>query len=114
MKYKWHTGSIAWIIHRVSGILLLLYIFLHLYVLSNLKDPQKFESIMKAMDNPFVKIGEAGLLFLVIAHSLNGIRLTLLDIGTPTKYQKLLFRAAAIIGGIIFLIGAWPIMGGGY
>ena len=79
-----------------------------------LKDPQRFESIMKAMDNPFVKIGEAGLLFLVIAHSVNGVRLTLLDSGAPTKYQKLLFRTAAVIGGIIFLFGAWPIMGGGY
>ena len=66
------------------------------------------------MDTRFVKISEAGLLLLVIVHSLNGVRLTLLDIGTPTKYQKLLFRTAAVMGGIIFLFSAWPIMGGGH
>lgn len=67
---------------------------------------------MKVMDNPLARIGEAGLLLLVITHSLNGVRLTLLDLGMPTRFQKPLFWSAAMIGGIIFLIGALPILGG--
>jgi succinate dehydrogenase / fumarate reductase cytochrome b subunit len=112
MSKRWHTGSVAWAIHRTTGILLTLYLFLHLYVLSSLKNPRKFESVMKAMDNPLIKTGEAALLLLVIAHSLNGIRLTLLDCGTPTKYHKPLFWSAAAVAGIIFLAGVFPIMGG--
>lgn len=112
MRYRLHTGSVAWIIHRFSGIALTLYIFLHLYVLSSLKDPQKFESIMKALDSPLIKLSELGLLFLVAAHSFNGFRLTLLDIGTPTRLHKPLFWLAAVICALILAAGSWPFVGG--
>jgi succinate dehydrogenase / fumarate reductase cytochrome b subunit len=114
MRNRWHTGSAAWIIHRITGVLLTLYIFLHLYVLSSLKDPRKYESLMEAMDNPLIKTGEAMLLLLIIAHALNGVRLTLLDCGVASKYHKRLFCSAAVLAGIIFLAGVFPIIGGGH
>ncbi len=114
MRYRLHTGSAAWIIHRVSGIALTLYIFLHLYVLSNLKDPEKFDAIMRTLNNPLIKIGEIGLLFLVAAHSLNGVRLTLLDVGLPTRLQKPLFWIAVVICGCILIFGIRPFTGGGH
>ncbi len=114
MRHRCNTGFAAWLIHRISGLLLALYIFPHLYVLSLLSDPQEFASIIKAMDNPLVKAGEALLLLLVIVHSLNGVRLTLLDAGIATKHQRLLFRIAAVAGGLLFLLGLSPITGGGH
>lgn len=114
MGYKWNTGSISWLIHRVTGIALTCYIFLHFYVLSHLRNPAEFDSLMGVMKNPFVRIGEAGLLALVVAHSLNGFRLTLIDVGAPTKLQKPLFWLAFIIGSIVFAFGAVPIIGGGH
>jgi len=99
-------------IQRISGIALTIYIIFHLYYLSSLRDPVRFESLRKLLDNPLVKFGEAGLLLLVIAHSFNGIRLILLDMGVPTRLQKRLFFIAALTGGIIFFTGAWPILGG--
>lgn len=112
MRYRLHTGSFAWIIHRFSGIVLTLYIFMHLYVLSNLRDPEKFMSIMKAMDSPLIKLSEIGLLLLVVAHSFNGFRLTLLDIGMPTRVQKPLFWLAAVLCILLVAAGAWPFLGG--
>lgn len=112
MGYKWHTGSLAWLIHRFTGILLVLYIFLHLYVLSHLRDPLQYERMMKLMKNPLVGLGEIGLLGLVIAHALNGVRLTLLDLGISTRFQKPLFWIALIGGGVLFVFGARPIIGG--
>ena len=111
IRYRMQTGSFARMIQRVSGIALTIYIFFHLYYLSSLRDPVRFESLRKLLDNPFVKFGEAGLLLIVIAHSFNGIRLILLDMGVPTRLQKTLFFIAALIGGIIFFVGAWPILG---
>lgn len=112
MRYKLQPGSFAWIIHRISGVALTIYVVFHLYFFSGLKDPVIFESLKKLVDNPFLKFGEAGLLLLVIAHAFNGIRLILLDMGVPTQLQKTLFFIAALTGGMIFLIGAWPILGG--
>jgi succinate dehydrogenase / fumarate reductase cytochrome b subunit len=112
MRYRLQTGSFAWLIHRITGIALTLYIFLHLYVLSHLKDPLKYSSLIEVMKNPLVKLGEAGLLGLVIGHAFNGFRLTLLDIGVPTRLQKKLFWSGFLMGSLIFLYGAWIILGG--
>lgn len=114
MRYKWHTGSVAWLIHRITGILLTLYIFLHLYVLSNLKDPESYREIMALMNHPLIKLSEVGLLGLVLAHALNGVRVTLLEFGVPTKLQKRLFWVAFTTGVILFIAGGMPILGGGH
>ncbi|HHN64622.1 MAG TPA: succinate dehydrogenase, cytochrome b556 subunit [Nitrospirae bacterium] len=113
MLYRWHTGSVAWLIHRVTGILLTLYIFLHLYVLSHLKDPVSYRKMMLLMNNPVIKLSEVGLLGLVLAHALNGVRITLLELGVSTKLQKRLFWSALLIGTVLFVLGGWPIIGGG-
>ena len=111
MRYKPQTGSFAWFIHRVTGILLTLYIFLHLYVLSSLRDPSRYEALMQTMRTPFVRLLEAGLLGLVIGHGLNGLRLTLIDMGLPTRLQKPLFWAAFGVGAVLFILGSLPIAG---
>lgn len=112
MRYRLQTGSFAWLTHRVTGISLTLYIFLHLYVLSHLKDPLKYASLIEVMKNPLVKLSEAGLLGLVIGHAFNGFRLTLIDLGVSTTLQKKLFWGGFISGGLLFLYGSWVILGG--
>jgi len=112
MRYRWHTGSLAWLIHRITGILLTLYIFLHLYVLSNLKDPDRYSAIMGLMKNPLVVLSEVGLLGLVLAHGLNGLRVTLLELGLASRIHKTLFYAALALGGMIFIAGSLPLLGG--
>jgi len=113
MRYKLHTGFFAWLLHRLTGLALIFYIFVHLYVLSYIKDPEKFESLMHLSKHPLMKAAEAGLLFLIISHAFNGVRLTLIDIGVPTRYHKAVFWTAAGIGGLIALHGFWFLVLGG-
>ncbi|MEW5745101.1 MAG: succinate dehydrogenase, cytochrome b556 subunit [Nitrospirota bacterium] len=113
MRYKLTAGSSAWIVHRLTGVLLTLYVFVHLYVLSHLKDPVQYEALMGLMKHPLVRLSEVGLLGLVVAHSFNGIRLVLLDLGVPTRLQKKLFWAAVVIGGLLSVFGAIPFVIGG-
>ncbi len=113
MRYKFQTGSFAWLIHRITGIVLTLYIFLHLYVLSHLKDPQQYRSLLETMQAPLVRLSEAGLLGLVIAHAFNGFRLTLIDAGVRTGLQKRLFWIALAAGCLLFIAGSIPIIRGG-
>ncbi len=113
MRYKLQTGSFAWLIHRATGIALTLYIFVHLYVLSHLRDTARYKEFMGLMKSPLVRLGEAGLLALVVAHALNGIRLTLVDLGAPTRIQKLMFRIAVAIGSLAMIFGSVQLIGGG-
>lgn len=114
MRYTLSTGSSAWLIHRITGVLLTLYLFVHLYVLSHLKDPTRFTELMGLMKHPLVRLSEVGLLALVVAHAFNGIRLVLLDLGAPTSLQKRLFWGAVIAGGLLSVFGAIPFLGGGH
>jgi succinate dehydrogenase / fumarate reductase cytochrome b subunit len=111
-RYRWHTGSAAWIIHRVTGVALTFYLFVHLYILSNLRDPERFESLMGLMANPLVKVGEVGLLALVAAHAVNGVRLTAIDLGTPTRSHKAMFWAASMVFLSIIAVGGAVFLGG--
>lgn len=111
MRYKLKTGSFAWLVHRLTGFVLTLYIFLHLYVLAHLKDPAGYASIMKVMQSPLVKLSEAGLLGVVVAHAFNGLRLTLIDLGMPTVRHKRLFWSAFAIGAAITVLGGVYIVG---
>ncbi len=113
MRYRWHTGFVAFLIHRVTGIILTLYIFLHLYIISQLKDPEGYKRAMALMGSPLIKLSEVGLLALVIAHGLNGIRLTFSDLGVPSEYHKRLFWVGLALGFIVFITGAIPFFSGG-
>lgn len=111
MRYRLRTGSFAWLTHRLTGIVLTLYILLHLYMLANLKDPSGYASMMKLMQNPLFKLSEAGLLIVVIAHAFNGLRLTLIDMGMPTGLHKRFYWSAFTAGAAIAVFGGLYIVG---
>ena len=113
LRYRFTTGSIAWIIHRATGIGLTLYIFAHLFVLSNLRDREKFEALMEMAHSPLVRLMEVGLLGIVAAHALNGLRLTILDLGAPTRMHKPMFYALSVIWAIVMAIAGRFMLGGG-
>jgi succinate dehydrogenase / fumarate reductase cytochrome b subunit len=113
VRYRLHTGSFAWLIQRLTGVVLTLYIFLHLYVLSSLKDPAHYASMIQLMRSALVRVSDAGLLGLVVGHALNGLRLTLIDLGVPTTLQKKLFYAAFMVGAAIFIVGSVLMIRGG-
>lgn len=107
MRYRWNTGSLAWLAHRITGIILSFYLVAHIYVLSHLKDPVAYNKLMAFMKNPLLKIGELILFAIVLKHVFAGIRITLLEMGVSTKYQKPMAYTGAFLVAIIWLIGAF-------
>jgi succinate dehydrogenase / fumarate reductase cytochrome b subunit len=108
--YKWFDprfrklGSWAFILNRITGLGLTLYLFLHLIMLGKLaQGPAAYDSFVAFAKNPFILVAE---LFVVAAgfiHGLNGIRIALTSFGIGGGKQKQLFlvfmsiAAAAII-----------------
>jgi succinate dehydrogenase / fumarate reductase, cytochrome b subunit len=110
-KYRWQfSGMVAWTIQRVTGLLLLVYLFLHVHTISKLSQgPAAFDDAMATFHNPFFKVLEIGLLGVVILHALNGIRITLVDLGVGVGKQRQLFWAITVGAGLLlFLAGAIP------
>jgi succinate dehydrogenase / fumarate reductase, cytochrome b subunit len=110
-KYRWQfSGMVAWGIQRVTGILLLLYLFLHVHTVSKLSQgPAAFNQAMATFSSPFFKLLEIGLFGIVVLHALNGVRITLVDLGIAVGKQRQMFWIITVgVGALVFLAGAIP------
>ncbi|HEY2932711.1 MAG TPA: succinate dehydrogenase, cytochrome b556 subunit [Acidobacteriota bacterium] len=112
-KYRQeYSGAFAWLIQRVTGLLLLFYLFLHVRTVHKLSEgPAAFDEALRFFQQPVFKLLEIALLGVVVLHALNGIRITLLDLGVGQKRERQLFWRFAIgVGALLFCAGALPIL----
>lgn len=101
---------VAWTLQRVTGLLLLFYLFLHIHTISKLSQgPAAFDEAMATFHSPLFKLLEIALLGTVVLHALNGIRITLVDLGVGVQKQRQLFWIVTVgVGLLVFLAGAIP------
>ena len=70
----------AYILHRISGVLLAVFLPLHFYVLGMaLTNTDTLDSVLKWTEQPWVKFAEFGLVFLLSVHLFGGLRLLALE-----------------------------------
>jgi succinate dehydrogenase / fumarate reductase cytochrome b subunit len=97
------TGMWAWVLFRVSGLVLVLYLFVHIGVISTGRfgeDGNTLNSIMKMFESPIAILLDLLLVWAVLYHALNGVRIVLMDFGLGIKQHKVLFwicMAVAVI-----------------
>jgi succinate dehydrogenase / fumarate reductase cytochrome b subunit len=109
-KYAWrYVGHLAFWIQRATGVALVGYLIVHVHTIRDLQDPETFDAALKTFSTPLFKLGEIALLGTVILHALNGVRLTLFDLGVEMTRQRQWFWYFAIgAGAVLFLAGAVP------
>jgi succinate dehydrogenase / fumarate reductase cytochrome b subunit len=105
------SGMLAQAIQRITGLLLLVYLFLHVRTVYALSEgPEAFDHAVGVFRGPIFKLLEIALLGVVILHALNGVRITLMDLGVGQTRQRQMFWILSIgVGAIIFLTGAIPL-----
>jgi fumarate reductase subunit D len=95
-------------VHRVSGVLLTLFLPLHFWALGNaLLGEAKLESFLRWSDQPAVKLAEIVLVLLLAAHMTGGLRLLALEFLAWRDWQKSLLAAAAgatLVAVLAFLL----------
>ena len=104
------SGMTAHVVQRATGLLLLVYLFLHVRTVHELRNgPAAFNAALATFRSPLFKLLEIALLGTVILHALNGVRITLIDLGIGHARQRRMFWIYAVgLGGLIFLAGAIP------
>ena len=105
-----HPLWLAFILHRVSGIALALFLPLHFWVLAlALNNAAQLDAFLTLSDLPLVKLAETGLVFLLAVHMFGGLRLMALE-WLPWSAAQKTWAAAATAGAffisIIFLMQA--------
>lgn len=84
-----HPSWWAFWLHRVSGLLLALFLPLHFLALGQaLTGPSALEGFLRFADSPWVKVAEWGLVTLLALHLTGGVRLLLIEFGRATDLRK--------------------------
>ena len=107
-KARSHASYVAFVLHRMSGLLLAAFLPFHFLALSQaLNGEAALDSFLRWTDNPLVKLTEVGLVLMLALHLGCGLRVMALESLGWTSWQKNLVAIAfggSLVMGTIFLL----------
>ena len=84
-----HPAYWAFLMHRLSGLALALFLPLHFWALGQaLQGAAALDGFLRFTDRPLFKWAEAGLVVLLALHMAGGVRLLLIEFGPPSNLRK--------------------------
>ena len=103
-----HTAWWAFVVHRVSGVALALFLPAHFLALGNaLNGEAALDQFLRWSEQPLVKAGEWLLVVLLSAHLAGGLRILALELLPWRNWQKTLATLAAafaLVAGLVFAL----------
>ncbi len=98
-----HLGSAAFLANRVTGLLLIGYLYLHLGVLYLLTEGSgSWASVLRLFKNHYFLALESLLILFILVHGLNGLRLVLVETGVGVRHQKAWFTTAMAVSVVLY------------
>ena len=107
-RYKMRVGMFAWILHRLTGLALVGYLVVHIWGLKAITNPDAYNALITSYHAPIFKVGEFLLLGAVVYHSLNGMRIVLIDFMGWSPNQRKLFWTLGAVAAVLFVVGGYP------
>ena len=109
LRVSLETGTMAHLLHRVTGLLIVVYLFLHIGAMSYtyFDAGSGFDDLMATFASTPFLIMDLVLFAGVMIHGLNGIRIMLFDMGYFSRRQKELFWVMMAIAATSVLIATW-------
>ena len=108
ITYRGRDGQWAWLLHRLGGIGILAFLLLHIFdiYLMNLGE-DVFSRFLILYTAPVFKVMEVFLIFGVLFHAINGIRIIIIDFWpAATVHERLLFRLGMVLTILVFVPAA--------
>lgn len=111
--YRGGIGQWSWILHRLTGIGVLLFLFFHILDTALIMlGPELYNKIIGIYRMPLFGLMEIGLFAAVLYHSLNGVRIIVIDFWpASTRYHKEMFAVVLGFFFLVFLPVAWIMLG---
>ena len=102
------TGMWAWMLFRISGLVLVFYLFVHLWVISQgrVGGPQSLNDLFAFFDKPLLVFLDLMLVAAVLYHALNGVRILLMDLGVGIKQHKAVFWVCMLVAALALVLFA--------
>ena len=88
--YRGREGMWSWVGHRVTGVVIFLFLLVHVLDTSLVRvSPGAYDAVMATYKNPLMALGETALVAAIVFHAFNGLRLILVDFWkSGTKYHR--------------------------
>ncbi len=102
-------GMWAWVLFRISGVVLVLYLFSHLWVISQgrIGGPEALDDLFDFFDTPLLVVLDVMLVAAVLYHALNGVRILLMDLGIGVRHHKAIFWVCMAVAAAILCVFAY-------
>lgn len=102
------TGMWAWVGHRLTGLALVVYVFMHLSFITTASlgnGELSFDDLMATTSQPLFILMDFLLVVIVIYHAVNGFRVVLFDMGIGIRRQKMVFWIAMAVAAVLVVVG---------
>jgi succinate dehydrogenase / fumarate reductase cytochrome b subunit len=110
---RWRDpGWLAFALNRLTGHLLILYLVLHLVVLSQLLDgPEGWDRLLSLFGSRPFLVGDTLLIAAVVFHGLNGLRVAALTFGVGARHTTALIVLVLVVTTSLAALAGWAILG---
>lgn len=104
-----NTGSVAWALHRITGVALAVYLLPHFITVNSARGGREaFDAALGWYTGPLIAASEFVLVMAVAFHMFNGIRIIAVDFFDLSHTQRMLFwcvmaGCAAVMLGASFV-----------
>jgi succinate dehydrogenase / fumarate reductase cytochrome b subunit len=100
-----NVGTFSWFLHRISGLMLLMYLFTHLWVLGSANaGKEAFNERLQLVQSPLFHFLEIGLILVVFYHMVNGLTITIMDFFDLSRKHKTLVAISVVVFVILAII----------
>ncbi len=106
-----HPNYWAFAVHRISGVVLVLYLPVHFYVMGlAIESEAALQGFFSLAENPLVKLAESVLIITFVIHVAGGLRLLMIEFLAWRDWQKTVITLSGGIGltvGLVFLFNVF-------
>jgi succinate dehydrogenase / fumarate reductase cytochrome b subunit len=96
----------SWVLHRITGVAIFFFLLVHVLDTALVRlSPEAYNAVINTYKTPLIGVAELGLVAAVLYHSLNGVRIVLIDFWRKgVKYQNIMFWIVVSIAFVAFAI----------
>ena len=105
--YRGRSGQWAFVTHRITGFLVFFFLLLHIVDVSLVSRPDVYDEVHELYGNVVLRLFEVGLLFGLVYHSLNGLRVVMIDF-----FPGAIRHEKRVLDGVLFLTIVATLVGG--
>jgi succinate dehydrogenase / fumarate reductase cytochrome b subunit len=110
LPFKRTVGTWAFVFNRWSGVLLAIYLYVHLGVLTTIAvSPNAYEQFLVVARSPFGLLFDVVLVLLILYHGLNGLRIMYAALAGKIEQHQAQFWGVVTLSVVLTLYAAFLI-----